>query len=52
VNEFNFIALKIVVLLMTEERNKRKCREMKSKFKIREKGCGSINGRRNKRKRN
>jgi hypothetical protein len=27
---------------MTEERNNLKCREMKSKFKKREKGCGSI----------
>jgi len=42
VNELNFIALKIDISLMTEEKNNFKCREMKSKFKKREKGCGRV----------
>jgi hypothetical protein len=49
-NELNSIALKMVVSLMVEERHKLRCREMKNKFKKREKGCGSINGRRKKEK--
>jgi hypothetical protein len=48
VNELNSIALKMVVSLMAEERHKLRCREMKNKFKKREKGCGCINGRRKK----
>lgn len=45
-NEFNFIALRTVVSVMAEVRNKLKFSEIKSKFKKTEKGCGSINGRR------
>jgi ribosomal protein L19E len=52
VNELNSIALTMVVSMIAEERHKPKCREMKNKFKKREKGCGSINGRRKKRKSN
>jgi len=52
VNEINSIALKMVVLLMAEEMHKRRCREMMNKFKKRDKGCGSINWRRKKIRRN
>ena len=47
-NKLHSLALKIVVSLMAEERHKLGCREMKNKFKKRDKVSGSINGKRRK----